>query len=309
MTKRKIHLFNIFFTICAIALLWVQPVNAQMIKEVVFGLFLDAPSEVEADRYYMRYHAPETIRISGPWIRRYESYRPYNPPEEAVKRFGAVKGRYAELWFAGEEDYHSRPSHGAWSLPSWETDRTRKMPKGARYATTVPALPTEEFYDPDPNPEQTPIIRWVQAIKYPDGVTVEEGEKWFLEVHAKEALKQPGLLKFISYKCLARGGIPSGNKGASPASAGAQPSGAPPSEGTMPPSGAMPSGGDMPKSWVRVVEYWYKDFDAWRKAVIESPPKYTAPSWGGEYPFVEMGSTFIGYTPDLDFLKGNYIVP
>jgi hypothetical protein len=296
-----------FFFIMAIfitVLLWVSPVRAQMIKEVVFGLFLDAPSQVEADRFYMRYHAPETIRISGPWIRRYESYKPYDPPEEALKRFGAVKGRYAELWFASEEEYHSRPGHGAWSLPSWETDRTRKMPRGARYATTVPALPTEEFYDPDPNPEQTPIIRWVQAIRYPEGVSIEEGEKWFLDIHAREALKQPGLLKFISYKCLERGGIPSGKKGTS-----SMPQGAPKPSGAMTPSGQIPSGADMPRSWVRVVEYWYKDFDSWRKAVIESPPKYTAPSWGGEYPFVEMGSTFIGYTPDIDFLKGNYIVP
>ena len=112
MIKRKIYLFNIF-AVCAIGLFWVSPVRAQMIKEAVFGLFLDAPSQVEADRFYMRYHAPETIRISGPWIRRYESYKPYDPPEEAVKRFGAVKGRYAELWFASEEEHHSRQRHRA----------------------------------------------------------------------------------------------------------------------------------------------------------------------------------------------------
>lgn len=309
MNKIKSLLFS-FLLIGTTLSFWVPTVRAEMIKEVVFGLFLDAPSEVEADRFYLRYHAPETIRISGPWIRRYEMYRPYDPPEEAVERFGAVKGRYAELWFASEEDYHSRPSHGAWSLPSWETDKTRKMPKGAKYATTVPALPTEEFYDPDPNPEQTPIIRWIQAIRYPDGVSVEEGEKWFLEVHAKEALKQHGLLKFISYKCLERGGMPSGNMGSSSMPAGApQGSGTPPASGSQPPSGSMPGGGGMQKSWVRIVEYWYTDFDAWRKAVIESPPEYTAPSWGGEYPFVEMGSTFINYMPSVDFLKGDYIVP
>jgi hypothetical protein len=309
MMKKIISLLSFVVISAIICSLWVSPASAQMIKEVVWGLFLDAPSQVEADRYYMRYHAPETIRISGPWIRRYESYKPYDPPEEAVKRFGAVKGRYAELWFGSEEDYHSRPGHGAWSLPSWETDKTRKMPKGAKYATTVPALPTEEFYDPDPNPEQTPIIRWIQAIRYPDGVSVEQGEKWFLEVHAKEALKQPGLLKFISYKCLARGGIPGASNNATAASGGAAPVGSAPGNPGMQAPGKAPAGADMPKSWVRVNEYWYKDFDAWRKAVIDSPPKYTAPSWGGEYPFVEMGSTFIGYMPDIDFLKGNYIVP
>lgn len=282
------------------------PAGAGMVKEVVFGLFLDAPSEVEADRYYMQYHAPETIRISGPWLRWYVMYRPYDPPQEAVDRFGAVKGRYAELWFTSMEEYQSRPSHGAWSLPSWETDRTLKMPKGAKYATMLPALPTEEFYDPDPNPEQTPVIRWITAIRYPDGVSEAAGEDWFLNVHAEETLKQPGLLKFVSYKCLERGGMGNMPEGDMPQMP----------EGEMPETGDGRSGGPMAggvpearKSWVRVNEYWYTDFDAWRKAVIESPPEYTAPSWGGEYPFVEMGSTFIKYMPDADFLKGDYIIP
>lgn len=301
--SKKYKSFVFCLIIAGLILLWGSLAKAEMIKEVVWGLFLDAPSQVEADRFYFRYHAPETIRISGPWLRRYESFKPFTPPVEAVEKFGAIEGRYAELWYASEEEYLSRPNHGAWSLPSWETDKSRKMPKGAKVATTVPALPTDEFYDPDPNPEQTPIIRWVQAIKYPEGVSEEEGEKWLLEVHAKEALKQPGLLKFISHKCLSGGG-----------------SGAPPEM----PEGGMPdiSGtkhewmahpdmdpGEKPGSWVRIIEYWYEDFESWKRAVIDSPPEYTPPSWGGEYPFVEMKSTFIGYKPDVDFLKGNYIVP
>jgi hypothetical protein len=35
--------------------------------------------------------------------------------------------------------------------------------------------------------------------------------------------------------------------------------------------------------------------------------KYTAPPWGGEYPFVEMVSTFLPYYPDIDFMKGTYM--
>jgi hypothetical protein len=49
----------------------------------------------------------------------------------------------------------------------------------------------------------------------------------------------------------------------------------------------------VPSQWVRINEYWYENFAAWRKAAIESPPKHTAPGWGGKYPFVEMESTFI----------------
>ena len=122
MRRRAFHWASILMFVLMVSVTWVMPARGQYIKEVVWDLFLDAPSEVEADRFYMRYHAPETIRIAGPWIRRYEMYRPHDPPQEAVERFGAVKGRYAELWFASKEEYLSRPSHGAWSLPAWEKE-------------------------------------------------------------------------------------------------------------------------------------------------------------------------------------------
>ena len=276
-----------------ISMTWTPPAKAQMIKEAVMGLFLDAPSRADADRFYMRYHAPEVIYKSGPWLRRYVSFQSYDPPPEAVERFGAVGGRYAELWFGSVEEFNSRPSGGAFTIAPWEEDRGQSMPKGGKIGTHVPAVPTEIFYDPSPNPEKTPIIRWVTAIDYPEGVTVQEGEKWFLEVHAKEALKQPGLLKFISYRCLDEGAMRLPGMGDSPS-----------------PGGEIPKRGkDEAHSWVRVNEYWYRDLDGWREAVIESPPEYTPPPWGGEYPFVRMGSTFIGYKWNIDFLKGDYIVP
>ena len=126
-------------------------------------------------------------------------------------------------------------------------------------------------------------MRWVTVITYPEGVSVEEGEKWFLEVHAKEAVKQPGLLKFVSHR-------------------------------TLNYNEEMPSGDMTPEMMefmsrprpVRLCEYWYNDFNAWRKAVLESPPDYTTPPWGGEYPFVDMVSTFLPFYPDIDFLKGTY---
>jgi hypothetical protein len=73
----------------------------------------------------------------------------------------------------------------------------------------------------------------------------------------------------------------------------------------------IPDDMEIPKktsrtSWIRVCEYWYRDFDAWRKAVLESPPEYTPPPWKGEYPFVDMASTFVPYEHDIDLLKKTY---
>jgi hypothetical protein len=265
-------------------LLIVLPAGAKMYKEVAIGVMSDAPTQAEGDYYYMRYHGPEVTDISGPWMARYRLWMPYEPPEEAVERFGGVRGRYAELWFR-EDDYADRPPLEYMTAASYEVDTTRE----SRFTNCmVPANPTDRFYDTRPNPGQTPICRWIAVIRYPDGVSVADGEKWFLEVHAKEAAKQPGLLKFISYRAasLKDGSNMSGNM-----PAGDQ---------------EMPPGVSAGPSWVRVLEYWYTDLDAWRKAVLESPPEYTKPSWGGEYPFVEMISTFIPYYHDVDFLEKTY---
>lgn len=272
-----------------------SPVGAQMIKEIAVGVFSNAPSQVELDRFYLQYHGPEITELSGPWMTRYRLWPPYEAPEEAVERFGAVKGRYAELWYPSEEVYMDRPLHGYMSQADWG----EQQGKSDQLAVMVPAKPTERFYDTNPNPVDGSLVRWISIIAYPEDVSIEEGEEWFLNVHAKEAAKQPGLLKFVSYSILMDLGdkmlemmmeawaIPSSDDGR---------------------GGGMPGMADR-KAWVRVNEYWYRDLDDWRKAVIETPPNYTAPPWGGEYPFVEMVSMFIPYMHDVDFLKGDYVIP
>lgn len=308
MNRKRIVLIGVFMFFAAF--FFVSPVGAKMIKEVAIGVFDNAPSMAETDRFYMRYHGPEITRLSGPWMSRYQLWLPYEPPEEAVELFGAVRGRYAELWYT-EENYLDRPELSGITKPPFDTPDNPK--KSGQANVMVPANPTDVFYDSDPHPEKTTILRWVTFICYPDGVSEEEGEKWFLEVYAKEAVKQPGLLKFVSHKVVSLGS-PGGSGGAPQMSGDMPPSGGAPPSGGMPQmSGGGPPSGDMPqmparRSWVRLCEYWYKDFDAWRKAVLESPPKYTAPPWGGEYPFVEITSTFIPYYSDVDFLKGTYTV-
>jgi hypothetical protein len=282
--SRKKLLFGALLIIFT-GLLFVPPIGAKMYKEVAIGVMSDAPSQADGDWYYMRHHGPEVARVSGPWMARYWLWNPYEPPKEAVERFGGVRGRYAELWFR-EEDYADRPPLEGTTPAPWGRDNTRE----SRFTNCmVPANPTERFYDSNPNPEKTSIVRWITVIRYPDGVSVEDGEKWFLNVHAKEAMKQPGLLKFVSYRAVS---LKDGSMVATrDTSAGAK---------------EMTQGMSAMPSWVRVCEYWYTDLAAWRKAVLESPPKYTKPSWGGEYPFVKMISTFVPYFHDVDFLNGTY---
>ena len=272
--NRKKLLLGVFL-ILFMGLSFVSPVGAKMYKEIAMGVGANMP-QAEGDRWYMLSHGPEVVLASGPWIARYWLWRPYEPPEEAVELFGAVQGRYCELWFR-EEDYADRPPLSGPRPESLVLDMFKPDDEELPGTTVmVPGYPTDFFLDTKRGTDVTNVLRWVTMIRYPEGVSVEDGEKWFLEVHAKEAAKQPGLLKFVSYRV------------------------ADPFDGGF--------GGKHGRSWDRVCEYWYTGFDAWRKAVLESPPEYTVPPWGGEYPFTHFASTFIPYYHDVDFLNRTYQV-
>lgn len=225
-------------------------------------------NEVDFYRFYYRYHSKECVRYYGPWLTRYEHFRGYSAPPEA-ERFGVMGGGLTELWYRSVEDWieadpYNRP---------YTTRGGQQRPAAPvlRPVTMAPAMPTEDFLGKEPTPEEVPILRWFQLVKYPDGVSVADGEKWYKEVYAQEAKEQPGLLYFKSHKVI--------------------------------------DNCPFPTDWHRVTEMWYEDLDAWRKAVIDSPPKYTRPPWGKDEPFFDMRSALVGYKPTADFLKDSPIIP
>jgi hypothetical protein len=276
--------------------------ESKAVKEIAFGVFENGPSEAAIEREYVEHHGPSITAMSGTYMLKYQLWLPFEPPADAVKNFDAVRGRYAELWYPSMEKYLNRPNlkfapnaqagdqksnaPAAPAAQAKETDASK--PVGAvpwvetraekRVVTMVPGLPSETFLDKATDWEKATAIRWIVAMRYPDNVSAEDGEKWFLNVHAKEAIQQPGLMKFVSYRTIDQG--------------------------------AGQAGPVKMARWDRINEYWYENFAAWRKAVIETPPHYTAPSWGGKYPFVEVESTFIPYVHYVDFLrqKNGYVV-
>ncbi len=235
-----------------------------MIKHVFIG-FLASLNEIDAARYYYRYHSKEVPRFFGPWLRRYETYKAYPPPAEAA-RYGAVAGFYTELWYDKVEDFiEAKPNSRPYTPP----------PGGWAGAvgpvTIVPAMPTEDFLGKEPAPEDKHILRWVRMLRFPRGVSPQDGENWYLGTYTQQVKQQPGLLRYAGWKVLDK-----------------------------PP---------FPTPWHRIEELWYEDFGAWQKANISSPPAYTAPPWRNDEPFVDMGSCFVKYKPDVDFLKDSPLIP
>lgn len=49
------------------------------------------------------------------------------------------------------------------------------------------------------------MIRFVHHFNYADGVTREEGDAWYLNEHASQARKLPGLVGYVSWPQVAVG--------------------------------------------------------------------------------------------------------
>jgi hypothetical protein len=224
------------------------------------------------ERWYNRDHAPEIVRRYGPWLTRFESYLPVPAPADA-QEYGFYNWRMTEGWWR--------------ELPAGDLEKDafftppRISPRVA--ACFVPVRPTEVFVQGGFLPLEKAPIRWLMLLRYPDGVSCEQGEEWFLSTHAPEVAQQPGLLRFHGYQVILEDLTVPGNWRADTA----------------------PPGEQVQTSWHRVSELWYETFDDWRQAVGTTPPAYTKPSWATQetFPFVDVASTFLLERPNDDYLK------
>ena len=254
-----------------------------MFKTVYMLHSEDLPNELPAfERFYLRYHAPEVISHDGPFIVRFIAWRPLPVIPEALA-YGYYNERVTEIWFRSVEELKRPPGVVFRAQPGTMKSFTFQAPwankpvdwekwQTPRVALHVTTPAPDNFLGGKYTTDEKTYIRWYTVTKYPRGVSLAEGEDWFLNVHAKEVLQQPGLMKYYSSRTIE---IP----------------------------------GRGPEKWVRLTELWYEDFHSWKKSVIDSPPKYTKPAWAkyDKYPFLEpyvdFTSTFLMERPDHDYLK------
>lgn len=235
------------------------------------------------ERWLYKDHAMETINQVGPILNRYTTYRSIPAPEGGLD-YGYYNWRMTEHWWERSPFQAGVMGHGsalsevwpegyqeALGIPQGEKERGRKWLGKAPAFVFVPIRPTEDFKGSGLTINDGTIIRWVTVFKYPEGVSVEEGDDWYLNVHAPEVARQVGLKRFFSFKSV-------------------EPS-------------------HMVGPFVRVSELWYENHSAWRRAIIESPPEYTRPDWArwDTYPFLQPDhdfvSTFLLERPECNFLR------
>lgn len=259
--------------------------KAKMVLLVNIPSMNDLPA---SERWLLKDHAMETLSWIGPWLDEYVSYRVVPPPPDVYP--DAVRYGYYN-WRVTNHVYNEAPPPPTkmWTIVApvphpvrptatdveqiydANVDGRREAPH-MHVLCYVPFEPTQDFMGKELNPWDKSFLRWITVFKYPEGVSMEEGEKWYLDIHSKEVMRQPGIIRYFSFRTIHFPGHP-------------------------------------PYPWHRVSEQWYENFNCWKKSIIDSPPKYTKPPWAkyDEYPFLEpyvdFVSTFILERPTNDFLR------
>lgn len=250
-----------------------------MTKLVIFHHLLNNDDRPALERWFWKHHCPEVL-AQAPWMTNYLLYRA-QPGPPGAERFGTINYRVHENWVTGGDG--RRGVSGLMSM-------TPEPAPMDFLAVSVPAEPTEDFLGAGLRPDDSPILRWCVAFRYPDGVDIEEADEWYLNVHVPEVCRQPGLLRFFSHQA-----IPSGTDEI-------------PQSSAQRPFMRKPSPW-MSKRWHRISELWYSNDSGWVNANLTNPPPYTRPRWASalEFPFLVPGQEFLGAflleRPDADLMR------
>ena len=242
-----------------------------MIRTIIFHHLLDMNDLPAAERWFYRYHIPEVLR-GRPLS--YVSYRAVPPPSGAEA--------YGLFNYKIHENVHADEGETKMALVSM----TPEVVPLRVIMVNVPVAPTEDFLGAGLSLDDKTILRWVTVHRYPEGVSPEKGDDWFINVHAPCVMRQPGLIRFFSYRVL--------------------PSQVPVRKGA---SKFLHPQSEVSSNWHRVSELWYENSNGWAESVLASPPDYSKPAWGtyDSYPFLEPGvdfaSMFILERPTDDWVR------
>lgn len=239
-------------------------------------------------------HVPESIAQFQPYVTKYAFYNALPIPEEG-DRFGAYNMQLTEhYWLINPNNpcmskkallEYFPPEMLVWqgtipapikdTMDGEETRAQNRVADGLYpfvYAF-VPIYWEEDFKGAGRTMKDGPNYRWQFMIKYPEGVSNEEGDKWLLEEVMPVLMDNPLVVRALSSKIIQEVN-------------------------------------DFP--YYRLVELWFDGPAEWHKVMVEDADKLPAPAWAdkasqNKFPYVkelqEIVSIFVPDMPSSDKLN------
>ena len=240
-------------------------------------------------RWLYKQHVPESISQFMPYCTKYCTYHALPLPEGALD-FGTYNGMMTEhYWlfniFQNKGSAHSsglafgeeypedfmeltcQPPSDVLRQSGWQGSRDGYHPVVFSFA---PVFWEDDFKGSGRLTDAGPNVRWLFLLKYPDGVSIDEGDAWFKEVFAPEVCANPEVNRVISSRQLDDPRI---------------------------------------NPFQRITEIWFDDSEGWRKVFVEKAGQFSRPAWAtwGELPYFEPFKDFVGVfildRPESDHLQ------
>jgi hypothetical protein len=247
-----------------------------MIRSIVMHA-IDSSNIAPMERWYYKQHSAEIARRYGTWIQRHESWMPVHAPLDA-QEYGWFNWRFTQIYWRELPESGAKGEY-AFTPPKHWLKRV--------VSSFIPAQCNNDFKGDQLLSEEKDVLRWVQFIRYPDGVDKKSADDWYINTFAKEACQHDKLYRFFSSRTLSGlGGLPGIWRDCDKA--------------------FLKGGKDL--QWDRISEMWFETFADWRDFVKVNPPTYTVPVWAviKKFPFLNVGidfvSTFLLEQPNNDFI-------
>lgn len=216
-----------------------------------------------------RHHIPDSISQFGPYVTKYAFYPALPTPPEG-DRFGTIRMQLTEhYWTVNPFTSHFKNKAFTEFFPIDILKWQGNIPDDSKVAVLegeevvklegddarasggdngcppfifafVPICWEEDFKGSQRTVEDGPNYRWQFVMKYPEGVTMQEGDKWFYEEMIPKFKDMPDVLRILSSKIIQ------------------QVNGCP---------------------YHRVVEMWFNCPSAWYRSAVEKAKEIKKPSW------------------------------
>lgn len=245
-------------------------------KSIILNCVKDDSDLPAACRWLYKYHVSDSISQFAPYVTKYATYRalpippggtdfgtynwimtehywlinPFEKKNETVPRGVA----FSEWWDPNFLEITNQPPANHLRDHRWQGSREGYHPIVFAF---LPAFWEHDFKGSHRTIEDGPNYRWLIAIKYPEGVSREEGDEWFLNELSPQIAQLSEVNRFLTSKVLDE---------------------------------------PRTSPFQRVVEIWFDNSKAWHKAIVENKDRFVKPSWAtyDQFPYLEPYDDFVG---------------
>ncbi|WP_066657139.1 MULTISPECIES: hypothetical protein [unclassified Sphingomonas] len=173
---------KLFAPLALVALALATPLRAQEVPIQHFVMVEVTPPVdlLAVDRWYITYHAPETLARAQNRQTRYVSHRSYRFTPEEAERLKLVDGRLTEIGFASVAAFRAGVTGEAMAAHR-PTPPDPAVAAGIKTRTVTVKLPAVAIKDDATPDKAVPYARWVVFLRPPAGTA--DADAW-----AREAL-------------------------------------------------------------------------------------------------------------------------